>query len=129
MKQLLIVTTLIEIGAGLCLGFRPEAAVALLLGAPLEGLAAVTLGRVGGAALCALGVACWLAHYDAHSIAARGLVGAMLLYNFCTVVILATAGTCSQAVGTALWPAVIIHAAMTVWCITCLLRKAAPAAK
>jgi hypothetical protein len=77
-------------------------------------------GRVAGVALLALGVACWLAQHDAQSCAARGLVSAMVLYNLGAVVILGAAGLQSQSVGIALWPAVILHAVMAVWCIVCL---------
>lgn len=129
MKRLLIVTTMIEVGAGLALLVVPSAAVALLLGSPLDTPAALTLGRVAGAALLALGVACWLAQYDAQSCAARGLVSAMLLYNLGTVVILGAAGIQSQPAGVALWPAVVLHAAITVWCVSCLLRKPAELVK
>ena len=123
MKKLLIVTAVIEAGAGVGLLCCPSAAMALLLGSPLDTPATLTLGRVAGAALFALGVACWLAHFDAQSCAARGLVSAMVLYNLGAVVILGVSGIQSQPVGVALWPAVVLHAVMTVWCIVCLLKK------
>jgi len=85
--------------------------------------AAVTLGRLAGAALLALGVACWLAQGDVQSRAARGLVAAMLLYNFAAVALFAFAGIGLGLVGIVLWPAVGLHAAMTTWCITHLRRK------
>jgi hypothetical protein len=85
MKPLLVVTAVIELGAGLALLGFPSAAVALLLGSSLAMPAAVTLGRLAGAALLALGLACWLARRDVQSRAARGLVAAMLLYNFTAV--------------------------------------------
>jgi hypothetical protein len=122
MKKLYIVTAVIEVGAGAALLCFPSAMVALLLGSPLNTSAVVTLGRLSGAALFALGIACWLAHYDAQSRAARGLVSAMALYNLSAVVILGAAGIWSRPVGIALWPAVVLHTAMTVWCITCLQR-------
>jgi hypothetical protein len=117
MKKLLIATAVIEVGAGLALLCCPSAAVALLLGSPLDTPAAVSLGRVAGAALLALGVACWLAHYDDQSGAARGLVSAMVLYNLGAVVVLGAAGIQVRPVGVALWPAVVLHAAMAIWCI------------
>jgi hypothetical protein len=125
MEKLLIVTAVIETGAGVGLICCPSASSVQLLGSPLDTLATLTLGRVAGAALFALGIACWLAQYDAQSCAARGLVSAMVLYNLGAVVILATAGVRSQPVGTALWPAVLLHSAMAVWCLMCLLRKPA----
>ena len=85
MKMLLAATAAIEAGAGSALMCCPSATAAFLLGSPLEKPAAVTLGRVAGAALLALGVACWLASGDAQSRAARGLVAAMLLYNLAAV--------------------------------------------
>jgi len=123
MKRLLIVTAIIELGVGLALLCFPSATVTFLLGSGLDTPAAVALGRVAGAALFALGVACWLAQYDAQSCAARGLVSAMVLYNLGAVVILGAAGVQLRPVGVALWPAVVLHAGMTVWCIARLLRK------
>jgi hypothetical protein len=123
MKRLLIVTAVIEAGAGVALLCFPSATVNLLLGSGLDTSPAVTLGRVAGAALLALGIACWFAQYDAQGCAARGLVSAMVLYNLGAVVILGTAGVRSQPVGVALWPAVVLHAVMAVWCITSLLKK------
>ena len=123
MKRFLTLTSIIETATGLALMAVPSVVVRLLLGSELDALAAVTLGRVAGAALLALGVACWLAQYDAQSCAARGLVSAMVLYNLGAVVILGAAGLQSQSVGIALWPAVILHAVMAVWCVTSLLRK------
>ena len=123
MKRLLIVTAIIELGVGLALLCFPSATVTFLLGSGLDTPAAVALGRVAGAALSALGVASWLAHYDAQSCAARGLVSAMVLYNLGAVIILSAAGIRSQPVGIALWPAVVLHAVMAIWCVASLLRK------
>jgi len=122
MKPLLKLTGIIETATGLGLMAVPSVVVRLLLGSPLDTSATVALGRVAGAALLALGVACWLARDDTQSRAARGLVSAMVLYNLGAVVILGAAGIGSQPVGIALWPAVVLHAAMAVWCIVCLRR-------
>ena len=122
MKLLLIVTAVLEAGIGVALLAFPCAIVVLLLAAPLEASVAITLGRVAGAALLALGVANWLAQYDEQSYAARGLVAAMVVYNLGAVAILGTAGILSQPVGIALWPGVAVHAAMAVWCGLCLLK-------
>jgi hypothetical protein len=119
MNRLLKFTAIIEAATGLGLAAVPAAVVRLLLGAEISG-ASIPLGRVAGVALLALGVACWLARHDAQSCAARGLVSAMVLYNLGSVVILGAAGLQSQPVGIALWPAVILHAAMAVWCVACL---------
>jgi hypothetical protein len=119
MKPFHIVTALIEVGAGIALLAVPSVVVKLLLGAEISG-AAIPLGRLAGAALLALGVACWCARGVTQSCAARGLVIPMLVYNVGAVVILGTAGMQTPAVGIALWPAVILHAVMAVWCIRVL---------
>ena len=85
MKHLLTVTAVIEAGVGLALLVVPSVVIQLLLGAEISG-AAVTLARVAGTALLALGVACWLARSDVQSRAARGVVASILLYNFGAVV-------------------------------------------
>ena len=123
MKNLYTVTALIELGAGLALLCFPSATVELLVGAPLEGAPALTVARVGGAGLLALGVACWLARGDTESGAARGLIVAMLVYNVAAVVVLAFAGIGFGLYGVALWPAVVLHAVMTVWCLTNLRQE------
>ncbi len=123
MKPLFVVTAVIEVGAGLALMCCPSAAVALLLGSPLGASVAVTLGRVVGAALLALGVACWLARHDGRSRAGTGLVAAMLLYNGGAATGFAHAGIGLRLYGVALWPAVVLHAALAGWCIACLQGK------
>ena len=115
---------MIELGAGLALLGFPAPVVMLLAGAPLEGPAAFTVARVGGAGLLALGVACWLARGDAQSRAARGLVAAMLVYNIAAAAVLAYAGIGCGLRGVALWPAVVLHAGMACWCVACLRRPA-----
>ena len=128
MKKLFhTVTAVLEAGAGLALGCFPSAVVALLLGSGLDTPVAVILGRLAGAALLTLGVACWLARGDAESRAARGLVAAMVVYNFGAVVLFLYAGIGPGLHGIAWWPAVVLHAGMTVWCIACLLPQ--PASK
>ena len=116
MKRLLTLTAIIEAATGLGLIAVPAVVVRLLLGAEISG-ASISLGRVAGVALLALGVACWFASYDVQNRAARGLASAMTLYNLGVILILGAAGLQSQPVGIALWPAVILHAAMSVWCV------------
>lgn len=84
----------------------------------MEAPAALAVARVGGAALLALGVACWLARGDTKSRAARGLVAAMVIYNVGVAIVLGTAGIRLSPVGFVLWPpAVVLHAIMAIWCI------------
>jgi hypothetical protein len=110
-------TAAIEAGAGLALLSLPSRAAELLLGVPLETPAASTIARVGGTALLTLGAASWLARGDTQSIAARGLVAAMVLYNLGVALVLGAAGIRLEHVGVLLWPAVALHTGMTLWCI------------
>ena len=123
MKPLLIVTAVLEAGIGIGLLVVPSTVAQVLLGAPLEALTALTVARVAGAALFALGVACWLAASDAQSRAARGVVSAMVIYNLGAMLVLGAAGLRPQPVGIGLWPAVILHAVMTAWCVSRLWAK------
>ena len=123
MSHLLKLTAIIETATGLALMAVPSIVVRLLLGSVIDAPTAVMPGRVAGATLTALGVVCWLARNDTQSRAARGLVAAMLLYNIAIVAALAFAGFGHGLQGMLLWPAVVIHAGMAVWCIACLRRS------
>lgn len=117
MKTLLTVTAIIEAGAGLALLAVPSITALLLLGAPLNSPAAVSLARVGGAAILALAIVCWLAGRDTYSLASRNLIVAMLFYNFAVGAVLAFAGLVDGLHGVLLWPAVVFHVAMGAWCV------------
>jgi len=123
MKKLLIVSAWLEAATGVALLVWPAPPVLLLVGAALDTTGGPIVARVAGAALLALGLGCWLARSDARSQAARGLVGAMLLYNVVAVAVLvhASLGLKQSAVG--LWPAVVLHLALAVWCMGCLRRS------
>ena len=122
-KTLFIVTAVVEAGIGVALLLSPSAPVAILLGASLDTPAGFVVARVAGAALLSLGIACWLAHYDEKSCAARGLVTAMLFYNVAAVAVLVYAGIGLGLSGIGLWPAVLLHSVLVVWCLVCLWIK------
>jgi hypothetical protein len=67
-----------------------------------------------------LGCACWMARNDA----VPALVTAMLLYNGVSVAVLAYAAAGARLVGVLTWPTVALHAALAVWCIACLIKRA-----
>ena len=113
---LFIATALIEVGAGLSLLSVPALAIWLLLGVREPSPETLVVGRVGGAALLAIGVACWLARDDRGSRSQHGLLWAMLVYNVGACAVLAYAGSMLALAGVALWPAVGLHAVMTIWC-------------
>jgi riboflavin transporter FmnP len=113
----------IEFGTGLVLVALPSVASTLLFGSPPDTPVGLILARFAGAALLALGLACWLARLDGKSRAARGLVVAMVLYNVAGVVLLAYACFNLGVSGIGLWPAFAVHAAMAGWCITRLVTS------
>ena len=123
MKNLLVTAAVLEFGTGVVLVAIPSVLATLLFGAPLDTPVGLTVARVGGVALLAIGTACWLARLDGHSRVARGLAGAMAIYNAGAVVIFVYAGLALRLSGIGLWPVVIVHAAMTAWCITSLLSR------
>jgi hypothetical protein len=120
MKKLLTITAIIEAATGLGLLAAPAVLVQLLLGGTLDTSAALTVARVGGTALVAISVACWLSRENG-----RALVVAMLLYNVFVVGLLVHAAFALALSGLGLWPAVALHLAFAFWCMACLRRKRA----
>ena len=102
MKRPLTVAAVLEVATGIALLTGPSWVGRLLLGEELTGMA-VTLARVTGIALIALGVACW---------PGTPLAG-MLTYNAAVALYLAFIGYTSAA-GPLLWPVVALHAVLTV---------------
>ena len=61
MKLLLIIAAVLEAATGFALLVMPTVAVSMLLGVPLDTPAGLVVGRIAGAALVALAIACWQA--------------------------------------------------------------------
>ncbi len=120
MKAFLVVTASLEAVTGLALLLSPALPVSLLLGTALDKPGGATVARVAGAALLALGVACWLARDERQSRAARGIVAAMSFYNVAAVTVLVYAGLGLGLSGIGLWPAALLHLTLAGWSIACL---------
>jgi hypothetical protein len=118
-KLLLIVTALVEVGTGVALLVAPSAVVVLLLGEGLSSPQSLVLGRVTGAALISIGVACGLTS-NGDSRGQRALVGSMLIYNLAVPVLLVQAAIAFGLRGIAHWPAIVLHLGLAIWCILCL---------
>jgi hypothetical protein len=118
MKTLLALTAVIEAVTGLALLVYPPLVVRLLLDAEVAGVGAL-IGRVAGAALLAIGVVCWPARNDRGR--PSGLLTGVLIYDIAAAALLAHAGLFLDMAGIALWPAVMVHVVLGVWCATCLL--------
>jgi hypothetical protein len=120
-RFLLILTALIELGAGLALLVLPAVPLVLLLDVAAEAPPAVfVVSRVAGAALLALGSASWLARHDHHSPAGFGLLVGILVYDVVVAALLAYAGFALGMPGIVLWPAVALHTGLALWCVVCL---------
>lgn len=104
MKWLLPITAIAEAATGLALFAVPALVGRVLLGAELSGVA-IPVTRVAGIALIALGVACWPRFTP--------LCG-MLTYSALATLYLGALAIRGEFVGLLLWPAVVLHAVLTV---------------
>jgi hypothetical protein len=107
MNRLLSFAAVAEALTGAALVIVPSLVGRLLLGGELTGVA-IPVARVTGIALVALGVACFSAGE-----ADQGLTG-MLTYSLLATLYLFYLGLGGEWVGSLLWPAAAIHAALTV---------------
>jgi len=121
-KSLLIVTALLEAGTGIALLIAPSVTVDLLLGSGLSSPQLLVLGRVTGAALVTIGVACWLAR-NGERTAQTALVTGLLVYNIAVPALLIYAAIALEMHGILLWPASIVHVALAGWCLLCLRSR------
>ena len=103
MKNVLVLAAVGEAATGLALLVIPVLVGQLLLGVDLTG-AAIPVARVAGIALIALGIACW---------PGPPRVG-MLIYSGAVTLYLAYLGFAGGPGGMLLWPAVVLHAILTV---------------
>jgi hypothetical protein len=120
--KLLLATALIELAAGLALLCVPGVVIRFLLGVGAAAPEALIVGRIGGAGLLALGVACYLARNASGTASQRGILSGMLLYNGAACLVLGLTGALTPLQGIALWPAAVLHTVMTAWCLAALLR-------
>ena len=102
MKGALVLAAVSEAATGLALLIVPSLVGQLLFGAELTGVA-MTVARVTGIALIALGVACW---------PGTPLTG-MLTYSAAVTLYLAYVGFAGGLSGILLWPAVVLHVILT----------------
>jgi hypothetical protein len=104
MKKVLPIAAVAEAATGVALIVVPSLVGRLLLGADLAGVA-TPVGRVAGIALLALGVACLPS--------CTPLCG-MLTYSVLATPYLLYLAIRGEWVGPLLWPAVVLHAILTV---------------
>lgn len=105
-NRLLALAAAGEAVTGLVLLVYPSIVTKLLFGADIAGIAVVT-SRFAGLALIALGVACWPC-----GSASRALCG-MLTYSSLATLGLLYLALSGKWNGPLLWPAVVLHAVLT----------------
>ena len=123
-KQLLSVTGAVEAATGLVLGGG-----AVLAGGTAAGRSArhgcrrhrQPRGRRRNTRTRCCVLAC--VRQDAAGRAARGLIAAMLLYNAGVIAVLVLAWANQGLSGVALWPVVLAHAVLAVWCVVALSAR------
>jgi hypothetical protein len=122
-RAFLIASAGLEVGAGLALLVSPAWTASILIGAPFDTPADSVVGRVAAGALLALGVACWTAQAAQLPSGVTGIVTAMLIYNVITAGAVTFAATALHLFGVGLWPTVVVHTLMAVWCLVLLSKR------
>jgi hypothetical protein len=104
-KALVMVSSTIEAATGLALIIDPELVARILLGTDLLG-GGIAVSRVAGAALLALGLACWPGKDDATA----QTTCALFIYNFLAAIYLGYLRAGGGFVSYLLWPVCALHA-------------------
>jgi hypothetical protein len=114
LKNLLTLTAIFEGITGIALIIVPGFVVSLLLGTVLNEPAGIFVSRLAGVALMTFGIICWLHRNNLPG--ALGTVKALTFYNIAAAVLLLVAfiNGCS---GVALWPALLLHVGLAIWCL------------
>lgn len=126
MKLLLIITAVFEGATGLALLAAPSMAVSTLLGAELDTPAALVVGRIAGAALVALAIACWHARDGERYGIAAGVVTCMFVYNLAAALIVTYAGVGLGLRSALMWPVIVTHTVLAAWCAAILWLQRKP---
>ncbi len=103
MKKVLIFAAVAEAATGLALLIVPSLVGQLLLGVELTSVA-IPVARVAGIGLVGLAIACW---------PGPPLIG-MLIYGTVVALYLAYLGFAGGLTGVFLWPAVVLHAVLSI---------------
>lgn len=129
MKALLIITAIFEGLTGLSLLVMPSLTVSMLVGVEIGEAAGFVAGRIAGAAIFALAIACWQTRDGERESPSIGIVAAMLFYNAAAASILVYAGIRLGLQSQLIWPAIVLHTALAVWCFLVLWRTRTKLAK
>jgi hypothetical protein len=105
---LLVAAAAVEGVTGVALIAAPQMVAGLLFGTDLA-LAGIAAARVAGSAILSLALMCWLARRSPSG----PILAAILTYNFLVAIYLVYIGIGGELIGILLWPAVVLHALMT----------------
>jgi hypothetical protein len=120
MKKLLIFAAVSEAATGPVLLWYPPIVISLLFGAEITG-AGIVMSRLAGISLIALGIACWPSNMSR-----RALYG-MLTFSTLAMMYLAYIGVIG-GVGILLWPAVAVHAGLSILLVRAWWKEKSPPA-
>src|ERR1700757_687281 len=110
MRWIVVVPALEAVATSLVLILAPSLFGWLVLDAELSE-AGQALGRLAGIVLLAFGLACWPAPAAANQ--ATSAIRALMIYNLLAAIYLLYLGVSSKLVGMLLWPALVLHAILT----------------
>jgi hypothetical protein len=110
-RQLLTIDAAGESLTGLALILAPEATARFILGAK-PNVAGVMLGRIGGVALMAIGIAYWGARNDSGSAARSGTLKAITFYNAGVGLLAVLFAAIAKTGGIVLWSVGVLHLAL-----------------
>jgi uncharacterized membrane protein YfcA len=121
MKLLLKVTAVFEGITGLALAVVPASVIQLILGSsPARDTSEMFSARIFGLVLIVIAAACWLAKNDSQeSIMLKVITG----YNILAMAGMLYAALVTGVYGVGLWPAVLAHIVLLIWCVFALVRR------
>jgi hypothetical protein len=126
LARLLGVGGVLEGGAGLGLLLDPAGGAAALFGASMQE-PGLTIGRIGGSGLLALGIACWLARRTPAAAGSVGVGWAYLTYNVITCSVLVCAGTALEGTPLPALGAAVLHGVLGAAVFAALIGRHRPA--
>ena len=116
----LLITAAGEGLTGLFLLLLPAVPLAALLGLSAVSPESLLLARVAGAAIIAIAISSGAARADAGGPALRAVLAGILVYDVTVAAVLVSADLRLGLNGVLLWPAVLAHAVLAIWCALCL---------
>lgn len=120
MKSLLTITALLEGATGLALAVVPAMVISILLGVSLTDPTLILISRIAGGTLVVIAIACWLSRNGTHS---SVMVKLMLGYNTFSIALLIYVAVVKKLNGPGLWPAVLLHLVLLIWCLSSLQKN------